>query len=141
MKLLLNIILEWICKEKLINTKLRESTLKKLKKDCCIKTAFSFDGIILKQEDGVSIDSSFGPLVANMIMTESELERVIDEPMITSGKIKFYKRYVDDTLLLVKEEDIIFVFDNNVVIRNGKIVWKVVWIEHYLWLNLSSRRY
>ena len=97
-----------------------------MKKDCCIKTAFSFDGIIRKQEDGVSIDSSFGPLLANMIMTESELERVIDKPMITSGKIKFYKRYVDDTLLLIKEEDIIFVFDNNIVIRNEKIVWKVV---------------
>ena len=29
----------------------------------------------------------------------------------------------------------------NIVIRNGKIVWKVVWIEYYLRLNLSSRRY
>ena len=28
-----------------------------------------------------------------------------------------------------------------IVIRNGKIVWKVVWIEYYLRLNLSSRRY
>ena len=26
-------------------------------------------------------------------------------------------------------------------IRNGKIVWKVVWIEYYLRLALSSRRY
>ena len=30
---------------------------------------------------------------------------------------------------------------NTLVIRNGKIVWKVVWIEYYLRLNLSSRRY
>ena len=29
----------------------------------------------------------------------------------------------------------------NIVIRNGKIVWKVTWIEYYLRLNLSSRRY
>ena len=28
-----------------------------------------------------------------------------------------------------------------IVIRNGKIIWKVVWIEYYLRLNLSSRRY
>ena len=27
------------------------------------------------------------------------------------------------------------------VIRNRKIVWKVVWIDYYLRLNLSSRRY
>ena len=30
---------------------------------------------------------------------------------------------------------------NTIVIRNGKTVWKVVWIESYLRLNLSSRRY
>ena len=41
----------------------------------------------------------------------TELERVIVEPLITSGKIKFYIRYVDDTLLLPKEEDIMFIFD------------------------------
>ena len=29
----------------------------------------------------------------------------------------------------------------NIVIRNRKIVCKVVWIEYYLRLNLSSRRY
>ena len=28
-----------------------------------------------------------------------------------------------------------------IVIRNGTIVWKVVWIEYYLTLNLISRRY
>ena len=42
----------------------------------------------------------------------TELERVIVEPLITSGKIKFYIRCVDDTLLLAKEEDITFIFDN-----------------------------
>ena len=26
-----------------------------------------------------------------------------------------------------------------IVIRNGRIIWKVVWIEYYLQLNLSSR--
>ena len=26
-----------------------------------------------------------------------------------------------------------------IVIKNGKIVWKIVWIEYYLRLNLSSR--
>ena len=40
----------------------------------------------------------------------TELERVIVEPLITSGKIKFYIRYVDDTFLLAKEEDIMFAF-------------------------------
>ena len=47
--------------------------------------------------------------VAKIIMTE--LERVTVIPLITSGKIKFYTRYVDKTLLLLKEEDIKFIFD------------------------------
>ena len=29
----------------------------------------------------------------------------------------------------------------NIVITNGKMVWKVVWIEYYLRLNLNFRRY
>ena len=33
------------------------------------------------------------------------------------------------------------ILDSNIVIRNGKIVWKVVEIEYYLRLNLSFRRY
>ena len=41
----------------------------------------------------------------------TELERFIVEPLITSCKIKFYIRYVDDTLLLAKEGDIKFIFD------------------------------
>ena len=81
-----------------VNTKLRKNTLKNLIKDCCSKTAFSFNGTIRKQKDGVSMGSSLGPVLANIIMTE--LERVIVEPLIRSGKTKFYIRYVDDTLLL-----------------------------------------
>ena len=78
-------------------------------KDFCTKTAFSFNGIIRKQKGGVAMGSSLGPVITNIIMTE--LEKVIVEPLITSGNIKFYTRHVDDTLLLAKEEDIMFVFD------------------------------
>ena len=59
-----NIILERIYKEKLVNTKLRKNTLKKLIKDCCTKTAFSFNGIIRKQKGRVSIGSSLGSVLA-----------------------------------------------------------------------------
>ena len=104
-----NIILERIYKEMLVNTKLRKDTLENLIKACCTKTAFSFNGIILKQKDRVSMGSSLGPVLANIIMTE--LKRVIVEPFITSGKIKFCMRYVHDTLLLAKEDDIMFIFD------------------------------
>ena len=64
----INIILEQIYKEKLVNTNLRKTTSKKLIKDSCTKTAFSFNGIIPKQKDGVSMGSSLGPVLANIIM-------------------------------------------------------------------------
>ncbi len=48
--------------------------------------------------------ASLGPVLANVIMTE--LEKVVVDRLIRSGKIKFYARYVDDTLLLVKPEDV-----------------------------------
>ena len=77
-------ILESIYKEKPVNTELRKKTSKKLK-DCCTKTAFSFNGIICKQKAGVFMGSLLSPVLANIIMTESE--RVIVEPLIGFGKI------------------------------------------------------
>ena len=48
--------------------------------------------------------SSLGPALANIIMTE--LEKIVVSDLINSGFIKFYIRYVDDTLLLAKEDGI-----------------------------------
>ena len=46
--------------------------------------------------------SSLGPVHANIIMTELESQSYrIVEPLIASGKIKFYIQNVDDTLLLL----------------------------------------
>ena len=44
--------------------------------------------------------SSLGPVLADIIMTE--LEDVINKPLIADGTIKFHSRFVDDTLLLGK---------------------------------------
>ena len=48
--------------------------------------------------------SPLGPTLANILITE--LEDDIIRPLITSDKLKFYVRYVDDTLVLAKPEDI-----------------------------------
>ena len=48
--------------------------------------------------------SALGPVLANIIMTE--LERLILPKLIESNIIKFYIRYVDDTLVLIKEDSI-----------------------------------
>ena len=100
----INVIMDRIYKEKKISTSLKQRTLKKLIKDTCSKTAFMLDGIIYEQTDGVSMGASLGPVLANIIMTE--MERCVVDDLIQSGKIKFYCRYVDDTLLLVKPEDL-----------------------------------
>ena len=47
--------------------------------------------------------SSLGPVLANVIMTE--LEKVIIDDLVSTGIIKFYIRYVDDTLVLAKPQD------------------------------------
>ena len=52
--------------------------------------------------------SLLGPVLVNIIMTELEIKIV--NLLINSGKIKFYTRFVGDTLLLAKEEDINYIF-------------------------------
>ena len=100
----IKVIMDRIYKEKKISTSLKQRSLKKLIKDTCSKTAFMLDGIIYEQTDGVSMGASLGPVLANIIMTE--MERCVVDELINNGKVKFYCRYVDDTLLLVKPEDI-----------------------------------
>jgi hypothetical protein len=77
--------------------------LKKLLLDCCTKTPFSINGKIFKQVDGVAMGSPLGPTLANIIMTNFEDEIV---RQLIDSNIKFYARYVDDTLVLAKPSDI-----------------------------------
>ena len=53
--------------------------------------------------------SPSGPTLADILMTAFEEEIV--KPLISSNIIKFYSRYVDDTLVLIKPSDIEFVLD------------------------------
>lgn len=93
----INIILHRIYKENLVKTNMRKSTFKKLIQDSCTKKMH-------KQIDGVLMGSLLGPVLANMIMTE--FERLVMDKLIRDRLIKFYVRYVDDTLVLAKAEDI-----------------------------------
>ena len=78
--------------------------MKKLIIDSSTKTAFSINNKIYKQVDGVSNGSPVGPFLVNIIITE--LKKVIVQDLVDKHLIKVYMRYVDDTLLLVKEKDI-----------------------------------
>ena len=61
---------------------------------------WQFDWLRLHQQiDGVSMGISFGPLLANIIMTE--LERKVIKQFIDDKTLMFYGRYVDDTLVVI----------------------------------------
>ena len=100
----IDIILNRVYDQKLIETKLKRRSLKKLISDVCKKTTFSFNNQLYEQLDGVSMGSSLGPVLANIIMTE--LENVLIKDLLDTGTIAFYARYVDDTLVLVKPNDV-----------------------------------
>ena len=92
--------------------------MKKLILDACTKTVFCFNNKFYKQIDGVSIGSPLGPVLANIIMTK--LESTIVKELVDISLVKLYMRYVDDTLLLVKDKDINYIhkclnsFDKNI---------------------------
>ena len=92
--------------------------MKKFIIDSSTKTAFSINNKIYKQIDGVSNGSPVGPFLVNIIITE--LKKVIVQDLVDKHLIKVYMRYVDDTLLLVKEKDIKLIherlnsFDKNI---------------------------
>ena len=46
--------------------------------------------------------SALGPVLANIIMTE--LEKLVLPKLFEDGIIKFYARYVDDTIVVIKED-------------------------------------
>ena len=118
---------------------MRKSTLKKFIKDSCTKTTFSFDGKIYKQIDGVSMGSSLGPVLANVIM--SEFQRLVVDKLIKDGLIKFYIRYVDDTLVLAKAENIDNImkqfnyFDKSIQFTNGRFEDYIV---HFLDIKING---
>ena len=91
--------------QKLLKTNLKKRIMKKLLLDSQTKTASSYDNILHKQCDEVSIGSSLAPVLANIILTE--FEKVVVMPLMESGFLKkCHCRYVNDTLVLVKEDHI-----------------------------------
>lgn len=59
-----------------------------------------------EQSDGVIILSSPGVVLANMM---TEWEKVIAESLIKNWFVKYCARYGDDTLLVIKRQDVDFI--------------------------------
>ena len=88
--------------------------MKKLIRDTCLKTPFLSNGKLYQQIDGVSMGSSLGPVMANIIMTE--LEKSMINNLFNLGISKFYIRYVDDTLVLAKPDDFQLLTANSITV-------------------------
>ena len=82
------------------------------------KTPFFLNDQLYRQIDGVSMGSPLGPTLADILMTAFEDEIV--RPL-SSNVIKFYSRYVDDTLVLIKIRGS---FWTTVFRENGKQILK-----------------
>ena len=104
LKKTIEIILNRVYSEKKISTTLSKRSLEKLLLDACTKTAFSFNKKLYEQIDGVSMGSPLGPLMTNVIMTE--LERVVVNDLFKKEYLKFYIRFMDDMLVLMKKSDV-----------------------------------
>ena len=60
---------------------------------------FQFNGELYEQSEGVAMGSPLGPLMANTFMCS------LEEQLKLRGKLSsYYKRYVDDTLTVMKDE-------------------------------------
>ena len=70
----LKIFVDRIYNKKLVKTKLKKSTLRKLIREMCTKTVFSCNNKVYEQTDGVSMGGPLGPVLANIIMAEFEQE-------------------------------------------------------------------
>ena len=118
LKRAVSIILKRTYDDEVIPTTLRKHTMKKLILDASTKTVFSFNSKFYKHIDALSIGSLLGPVLTSIIMTE--LETTIVKEVVDQSLVKLYIRYVDDTILLVKDKDIDYIdkrlnsFDKNI---------------------------
>ena len=79
-------------------TKLHRNDLKELLEIATTNQLFQFNGKLYHQIEGVAMGSPLGPLLANTFMCHIE-EKLQDRNNIPS----FYKRYVDDTLVIMPD--------------------------------------
>ena len=65
---------------------------------CTKKVHFTFNGKIYMEVDGIAMGSPWGPILADILMIKLEKALL---PELTEC-IKYWKRYVDDTISFLK---------------------------------------
>ena len=100
----IEITLERIYERKEINTSVSKKELKQLQTLCAKKVYFTYDNIADQQNDRVTMGSPPGPLLSAIFMVklENSLIPTLNESMTLC---------VDDTIMLVKSDNIVYVLD------------------------------
>lgn len=85
--------------------------MKKVLLDSCTKTASLLHNVLYEQcDDGASMRSSLGPVLA--ISVRTECENVIVKPLIETAVLMFYFRcFSNDTVLMFKKDKIQYVLN------------------------------
>ena len=100
----IEITLERIYERKEINTSVSKKELKQLQTLCAKKVYFTYDNIADQQNDRVTMGSPPGPVLSAIFMVklENSLVPTLNESMTLC---------VDDTIMLVKSDSIVYVLD------------------------------
>ena len=74
---------------------------------CTKNVHFTYDNKVYQQNDGVDMGSPLGPVLSGIFMMELEnsLISTLNESMI------LWRRFVDNTIILVKNDNITYVLD------------------------------
>ena len=95
---LTDIVLRRIYDKHELQTSITRSEMKELLILCTKNVHFTFDNVIKVQKDGVAMGSPLGPVLSDIFMIELETSLL---PELTYY-IRFWKRYVDDTICFIK---------------------------------------
>ena len=112
----INIILKRIYDDNELRISISRNEMKELLLLCTKKVHFTFNGKIYMQVDSVATGSHLGPVLAYIFMIE--LEKTILPEL--KECVKYWKRYVDDTISFVKLGTISYIItklnssDNNI---------------------------
>ena len=101
----IDIILRRIYHDKEININITKKDMRDLLLLCTKNVHFTFEGKIYIQIDGVAMGSPLAPVLADIFMVE--LERIVVPTLATH--LRFWRRYVDDTICFVKTGSIEYI--------------------------------
>ena len=100
---------------------IRRDNFRKLLELSLSDTYFKFNGKIYKQKEGLSMGASPSPIVANIFLNHFETHCLAECPI--NFKPQFYRRYLDDTFLIFRNEDQAKQFFNFINNRHNNITF------------------